>query len=118
MPQRDKILVVSRDPHLADVRRKVLETAGYEVLSATDSQSVRKICADHNLRLVMVGHSVSPAEKRRVWAEVREHRNLPLLELHRSGPELMEAAFFHQSVTPDDFLMAVMRILQTKRRFE
>jgi len=40
---------------------------------------------------------------------------IPILELHEdSGPELMEAGFFHQSLTPDDFLRAVMRILQSK----
>jgi DNA-binding response OmpR family regulator len=112
MPQRDKILVVSHDPRLADVRRKVLENAGFEVLAAADSQTVRKACAEHDLRLVMIGHSLLPAEKRRVWAEVREHHNIPVLELHKeSEPELMAPAFFHESLAPDDFLKVVMRIL-------
>ena len=116
MTQRDKILVVSHDPRLADVRRKVLESAGFEVLAATDSQTVNRTCAEHNPRLVMVGHSLLPAEKRRVCVEVREHCNIPILELHEeSGPELMEAGFFHQSSTPHDFLRTVMRILQSKR---
>jgi len=63
----------------------------------------------------MLGHSLLPAEKRRVWAEVREHCDVPILELHKEGgPELMEAAFFHESLAPDDFLRSVMRILQPK----
>jgi DNA-binding response OmpR family regulator len=112
---RDKILVVSHDPHLADVRRAVLENAGFEVISTTDSRTVGKTCAEHHLRLVMLGHSLLPADKRRVWAEVREHCDIPILELHKeSGPELMEPAFFHESLVPDDFLRSVIRILQTK----
>ncbi len=107
--------MVSHDSHLADVRKKVLESAGFEVLAATDSQTVKKTCAEHNLRLVMVGHSLLPAEKRRIWAEVRQHCNIPILELHeKSGPELMEATFFHESFAPDDFLITVMRIFQSK----
>ena len=42
MTQRDKILVVSHDPRLADVRRAVLESAGFEVISVTDSQTTWK----------------------------------------------------------------------------
>ena len=115
MTPRDKILVVSHDPGLADVRRNVLESAGFEVISATDSQTIGRTCAEHQLRLVMLGHSLLPAEKRRVWAEVREHCDIPILELHKeSGPELMEPAFFHESLAPDDFLRAVIRILQSK----
>lgn len=115
MTQRDKILVVSHDSHLADVRRDVLLNAGFEVLEARDSRTVKKTCTEHRLRLVMVGHSLPPSEKRRVWAEVREHYQVPVLELHKeSEPELMAPAYFHESVTPDDFLTAVMRILQLK----
>ena len=115
MTQRYKILVVSHDSHLADVRRDVLVNAGFEVLEARDSRTVKKACTEHRLRLVMVGHSLPPAEKRRVWAEVREHYKIPVLELHeKSEPELMAPAYFHESVTPDDFLTAVIRILQLK----
>src|SRR5580765_8846727 len=84
-------------------------------LRSSRSQTRRQLgrtCAEHHLRLVMLGHSLLPAEKRRVWAEVREHCAIPILELHKeSGPELMEPAFFHQSLAPDDFLRAVIRIL-------
>jgi DNA-binding response OmpR family regulator len=115
MPHRDKILVVSHDPRLADVRRTVLENAGFEVIAAADSRAVRRTCAEHMLRLVMVGYSLLPAEKRRVWAAVRECCDAPVLELYKeSGPELMAPAFFHESFVPDDFVRVVMRICQPK----
>ena len=97
------------------MRRKVLEKAGFEVIAASDPQAAARTCAEHDLKLVMLGHSLLPAEKRRVWAEVRERRQIPILELHQgSAPELMPPAFFHESFDVNDFLRSVMRILQRK----
>lgn len=61
----------------------------------------------------MIGYSVPPAQKRRVWDEARHFRKVPILELHRGhSPELMPPAYFHQSEAPDDFPRAVMRIVK------
>jgi len=110
--EKDRILVVSHDPGLGDVRRKVLEKAGFEVLAASDSSAIQAACAVHKPRLVMMGYSLLPSEKRRVWAAVKEHCDVPVLELHRkSGPELLSTDFSHESVAPDDFLATVMKIL-------
>lgn len=117
MTEKDKILVVSHDPGLADVRRKVLENAGFEVLAANDSTSIRTACEVHRPRLVMIGYSLLPSEKRKVWAAVKEHCNLPVLELYRkNGPELLPTEYSHQSLEPDDFLTAVMKILSKGKR--
>ena len=106
--------MVSRDPGLADVRRKVLENAGFEVLAASDPTAIPATCAVHKPRLVMIGYSLLPSEKRKVWAAVKEHCAVPVLELHRKkGPELMSPAFFHESAAPDDFLAAVMKIVSS-----
>ncbi len=114
MTEKDKILVISRDPGLADVRRKVLEKAGFEVLAARDSSAIEPACTVHKPRLVMMGYSLLPSEKRRVWAAVKEHCDVPVLELHRKkGPELMSPAFFHESMAPDDFLNTVLKILRS-----
>ena len=104
--------MISRDPRLADVRRKVLENAGFEVLAASDSTAIPAACAAHKPRLVMLGYSLLPSEKRRVWAAVKQHCEVPVLELHRKKrPELMSPAFFHESAAPDDFLSTVIRIV-------
>ena len=109
--------MVSRDPGLADVRRKVLENAGFEVLAASDSTAIPAACAGHKPRLVMLGYSLMPSEKRRVWAAVKEHCNVPVLELHREKrPELISPAFFHESLAPDDFLSSVMKIVGREQR--
>jgi CheY-like chemotaxis protein len=112
MHQRDKILVVSRNPRLAHTRRRILEKAGFEVLAAKDSEVVKRTCSEHRLRAVVVGHSVLPAVKRRVWAEAREHCRIPVLELRKNGsPELMPTDFFCQPSVPDD-LRDMMPLLE------
>ena len=117
VPEKEKILVVSHDPGLADVRRRVLEKAGFEVLAARDSTAIPAACAVHKPRLVMLGYSLMPSEKRRVWAAVKEHCDVPVLELHRKKrPELMSPAFFHESAAPDDFLSTVIKILGSGQR--
>jgi DNA-binding response OmpR family regulator len=68
MPQheRDRIVVVSRDPRLADVRKRVLENAGFAVIAASDASIVEQACGHQRVRLIMLGHSLSPADKRHV----------------------------------------------------
>ena len=106
------VLVVSHDPHLADVRKAILEAAGFQVFAASNMKEVQEAC-QKSPQLVMIGYSLPPAAKRQVWAAVREHCNSPVLELHKNEePSLMADAFFHQSERPDDFLAAVRRLLK------
>lgn len=93
----------------------MLEGAGYEVLLARGSSGVRKLCEKKRVSLVLIGYSLPPSEKRRVWVEARAVCKTPILEMYRgSKPELMEATalFAHQSNAPDDFVRAVQEILQ------
>jgi DNA-binding response OmpR family regulator len=111
MTTQQSILVVSHDLHLADVRKAVLEAAGFQVISASSLKAVQEAC-QKDPHLVMIGYSLPPAEKRRVWAEVREHCKAPILELHKNEePSLTADVFFHRPDRPDDFLAAVRRIL-------
>lgn len=108
-----KILVVSHDPVLADLRKTVLERAGFTVIAATSDSEIGDICNKKKPRLVLIGYSLTPAAKRRVWDQARKKCKVPILELHRGkAPELMQPAFFHESETPDDFLTTVQRILK------
>ena len=103
------ILVASRDPHLADVRKRVLESAGFSVLAVSDSATVKKVCTEGTVHLVMLGYSLAPADKRRIWKAAREHCKVPILELHQKGaPELVDQnVFYHEAKAGDDFLEAV-----------
>jgi len=102
---------VSHDPVLADVRKTLLEAAGYSVLAARNMKEVQEACKKRP-QVVMIGYSLPPAAKRQVWAKVRENCTaVPILELHKNEqPSLMADAFFHHAERPDDFLAAVRRL--------
>jgi DNA-binding response OmpR family regulator len=107
-----RIMVVSHDPHLGDVRKAILEAAGFQVVAASNIKEVQEAC-QKDPQLVMIGYSLPPAAKRQVWAEVRERCKAPILELHKNEePPIMADAFFHHVDRPDDFLVAVLCILK------
>ena len=111
---KDTILVASWDPILADVRKTILEKEGFIVLQAKGSAGVRALCKKKKVNLVVIGYSLPPSEKRKVWVEARKVCQTPILELHRGGePELVESnAFAHESHTPDDFVKSVRSVLR------
>ena len=115
--QRDKILVVSRDRKLADVRKKLLENAGFTVISASAEKAAEEARRCEGVRLIMLGYSLPPSEKRQVWVAAKAHCNVPILELYQSGkPELLEQnVLAHQAKQPDDFLESVRSVLTKSR---
>jgi DNA-binding response OmpR family regulator len=116
---KDTILVSSWDPELEAARKRLLEGAGYEVLLARGSNGIRKLCEKKRVSLVVIGYSMPPSEKRRVWVEARAACKTPILQLYRgSKPELMEstALFAYQTNGSDDFVRAVQDILERKNQ--
>jgi DNA-binding response OmpR family regulator len=111
---RKQVLVVSRHPHLSDVRKKVLEQAGYGVVSICEPESLEEACKNHKISMVLVGFSLTPAEKRRVVAEAMAFCSCPILELWDREPprvRIDHRIFDHYSLTPEDFLDTVNTIL-------
>ncbi|HEX7960779.1 MAG TPA: hypothetical protein VF493_12730 [Terriglobales bacterium] len=113
-PVRPKIIVASRDPVLADVRKKILENAGFNVISVSDPFAIDQLCSKHKVSLVMLGYSLPPAQKRQIWHTARQKCNAPILELHMKGkPELLEQnVFYHEAHRPDDFIDKVRELLR------
>lgn len=111
------ILVVSKEPALADIRGKILSDAGYRVESAMDLNTFNSLCA-HNPKvdLVIIGYSLPIQEKRRVWEAAKEAcKETPILELYEHGRhELLEndKLSIHEYHTEADFLAAVQLILR------
>lgn len=112
--KRDTILVASWDPDLAEVRKTLLEKEGFRVLQTRGSAGVRDLCKKKKIDLVLIGYSLPPSEKRRVWVEARRECKTPILQLFRGAePELVESnAFAHESQTPDDFVKSVRAVLR------
>jgi DNA-binding response OmpR family regulator len=110
------VLVVSRHPHLEDVRKRILEEAGYEVVPIQTPEQVEEACRSHKIDLTLVGYSLTPAEKRRIAAEALKFCKCPILELWDREPPRVRVdprIFDHYSLTPEDFLNAVNAILKT-----
>ena len=111
---KDTILVASWDPILAELRKTILENEGFAVLQAKGSAGVRALCKKKKVNLVVIGYSLPPSEKRKVWVEARKVCKTPILQLYQGDePELIESnAFAHESQTPDDFVKSVRTVLR------
>jgi len=115
----ETILVASSDPALTEWKKLVLEGAGYVVIAATAIEQIPRICQEHKIDLLLLGSSLSPAEKRKFWLEARSNCRSPVLELYGSGaPELIDElhTHLHASHPASDFVKAVRAILDQQRR--
>ncbi|MGC2743445.1 MAG: hypothetical protein WA672_09665 [Candidatus Angelobacter sp.] len=112
--KKDTILVSSWDPVLAEVRKTILEKEGFIVLQAKGSARIGTLCKKKKVNLVLIGYSLPPSEKRRVWVQARKFCKAPILELLRGGEtELIESnVFAHESRTPDDLVKTVRAVLR------
>jgi CheY-like chemotaxis protein len=117
MMDKKTVLVVSRHPELADVRKQVLEEAGFEVVSIRAPESIEEVCRNHKIALVLIGYSLTPVEKRRVAAEAITFCKCPIVELWESEPprvRIDHSIYDHYSLTPKDFLQTVQSLLGGK----
>jgi CheY-like chemotaxis protein len=112
--EKKTVLVASRHPHLEDVRKRVLEQAGYRVISVRNPEQVAEACKNEKIDLAVIGYSVATAEKRLIAAEALMFCKCPILELwDRQPPQLRGGGPIsdHFSLTPEDFLDTVNSIL-------
>ena len=96
------------------MRKTILEKEGFAVLQAGGSVGVRALCKKTKVNLVLIGYSLPPSEKRKVWVEARKVCKTPILQLYQGAePDLIESnAFAHESQTPDDFVKSVRSVLR------
>ena len=109
------VLVVSRHPHLEDVRKRILEEASYLEVSVRTPEAVEQACRNNKPDLVLIGYSLTPSEKRCIASEAVTFCKCPILELwDREPPQRREEQipiFDHFSLRPDDFLDRVKALL-------
>lgn len=110
------VLVASRDPQQAVLRKNLLEQAGFQVLSALDRSQVEEACSTKSVAGVVIGWSVPTDEKRRVWTTVREvcGPDIPIVELLRGGKTelLPDRALFPHEWDDKLFAETVAKILK------
>jgi hypothetical protein len=108
------VLLASLDPALTTLRKRVLEVAGYRVIAVDSIAQIASSCRNEKIDLVLIGSSLSPAEKRNFWAESRNYCGSLVLELYSEAPpELMHdtRTYVHHSLTSVDFVEAVRAVL-------
>jgi len=93
---QNTILYVSFVPDVAKKRQKALESARMHVVLVAEPEAVLVACKQHRPRLLLIGRSVPPAEKRGIWCEVRNACTAPILELEGfGGPHTHAARLLH-----------------------
>jgi hypothetical protein len=111
--EKRTVLVASRHPHLEDVRRHVLEQAGYHVLTIREPEELLEICKNRRIDLAVIGYSITTEEKERIANEIVASCHCLILELWDRRPPQRRAypVFDHFSLTPEDFLDKVTSLL-------
>lgn len=114
--RKNTVVIVSLDRQLGRKRQQALERAGIPavVVHAVDELGLE--CTRHRPRAVVFGRSLSPAEKRRAWLQVRNSYQVPIIELfEHEAPNLMPSAYLHELGAADDFVDTVKKLLKRHR---
>jgi DNA-binding response OmpR family regulator len=112
-PERPHILSVSYDCVLMKTRQMVLEKHGYKVTSAEGFVEAIAECQSADYDLLIIGHSVPPAEKQMLVEESKRHCQSPILALLRPGELEVKGATksLDASYQPDALLLMVEELL-------
>lgn len=106
------ILSVSYDDRLLIERRMLLEQHGYQVTSAPGFKEAFAICKDGAFDLVILGHSIPYADKKKLIESLRNSGAAPVLSLwHHDGRIVDTADYLGFSDNPDELLKSVATIL-------
>jgi len=110
------VLIVSNGSKLAHIPRRLLQDAGYIVKSSPRNQ-VARICREQGIDLIVIGPSLPPGDRRRVWLEIRKHCRTPILQLH-SGDKaepLETNTLWHEYYDSTELLIAVENMLHRRK---
>ncbi|MBV9670524.1 MAG: hypothetical protein JOZ43_06180 [Acidobacteriales bacterium] len=87
------IIAVCADPGLLKTHALVLEKTGHRVLGVLNYAELRDALQQQTCDLVVVGSSIAPSEKRRIFYMVRQYSSrCPILEMYQISPELPDSA--------------------------
>jgi len=111
------ILSISYDRALLLTRQALFEAAGYRVASAYGFTDAMRLCDNGSFDLMVMGHSIPPADKRVLIEQFRQHCDAPVVSLLRHGEPLVDGADYHASPDdPHELVSTVAEILQNGQR--
>ena len=112
-----RILSVSYDPTLLRTREMLLQSRGYEVVSAEGFAEAVESC-EGEFDLIVIGHSIPHKDKRAIVAELRRHGCVaPIVSLLRFGEQpIPEATHGVDPSNPREMLDTIEDMLSKRQK--
>jgi DNA-binding NtrC family response regulator len=110
------IVSISRDQILLETRAAVLRKSGHRVLSATDLEEFAELLSEHDVDLVVIGHTLNTDERETAYRLIAEAGSKsPVIELYATAMPPKSAAHFqlavHDHTFETDLLHLVRQVL-------
>lgn len=110
------VLAVGYDPLLLDTRSRVLQNAGYTVVSARSLRQALTQFHEGDFDLVVLCHSIPEEDRRQFACLIREHSSCTPIVFVSSGlGQYDRTADLTTENNPDDFISALREILSRSR---
>jgi DNA-binding response OmpR family regulator len=110
-----RILSVSYDELLLQMRRMILENAGYDVVSAHGLKKSLEECKKGGFDLFILGHSIPNQDKRQMVETFRRKCPSPIISLTRGASEQrVDGADYHIDPDPELMLKLIAETIQKK----
>ena len=115
------ILCAGASRMLLDIRKLLLERAGYHVVTVTNERALLAACGMYHLNLVVIGQSLTPRVKRLIASIVRDRcQSTKILELYspHAGPAVDDADSWLKVPVdvPSDFIEHVNALVKRQDR--
>jgi len=107
-----RILSISYDEALLHTREMLLRREGFAVESALGFSEAVQACEKSEFDLVIMGHSIPPAEREQLIRQLRAVCSTPILALRRANEPLLRTADYNlDSGDPAHFRSYILGIL-------
>lgn len=113
---RKLIISLARDRRLAALRDAALAKAGYAVAPSRSVEETLQILDKRRFSAIVMGHSISRAEKQRLVSAVKKINPVPIVAIYRQAPDVRVGAdaYVASLETPEKLLTALAQICAAK----
>ena len=116
-----KILSLSTDPELSLFRKRILETAGHEVLAlSTEKEALEKVAEPEHFDVVLICHRLPDASARKVIRLLREGRRetkvIYIVHIYGEWPEVEADRYVVGADGPDALLRVITEAVSQATR--
>lgn len=107
------ILSFSRDQILLETRAAILRKSGHNVLSVADLDQFLEALEQHDVELVVLGHTVPSNEREDVYRMLNEVNCMcPVIELYATAVAPKSPAHFHLAIHDRTFQTDLLQLVR------